>query len=580
MSFRIQPAIKGVYLLFLLALLGMGVWLNPIPLFKSDSIEMALGQFFGILSLVSFLSALWVGIVLHGLQKATLKMTDEYIELISMNGLHFLLPSWLIPFRLEYEKIDFVGTGRQLSTWELSIAEEKAVNLPQSIYGEKSAETILNELRKHIPPNRMENGLGIFKAKNQKKFKSWVTSIILFILALLISAFLNEHYSLRSTLNNAWKVEMRSSDTYWAFSAETSNDLWGVTSDSGRLYRIVNKNGTAIKKWDSPRLALNDSPIYVTGDKTGEPILWFGDRVLHYTGGNWDVVHYRDSVEAGFWLEGVVDKEQGWFISRIGDSRKLINTNALTGEWREIPLPEDAFRLGFSPRNIKRAYDGSYIVLLMNDIDARVYILSANSWQARKYPIIFSKSQEIRDYFLDEKDVLWALVGEDFGGQIVERISQAGEVKLTFLPAPADDDDMEFYGYRSLIVDSQERLWVAGYSPFFITVFSPKWNEEAVNMEMYTRQNSNLRGYGISSLDYFPDRLIVSGENYVSSTNTGVEVLPSPLPDWFARIDVSIVRMCAWIFYTFLLFQTSRLHQNPNYGKTKKTLPSPERISP
>jgi len=391
---------------------------------------------------------------------------------------------------------------------------------------------------------------------------------VAFLIALSLVFLLDNSFPFHLKLNSAWQVEMQapSLDIFWIYSAEASDNLWALTNDLGHPYRVYNQAGKVNKNWDMPELVHGDYPQRVSGDKDGEPIVWFEDRVLHYSGDIWETIFYNDGLDlSDLRYRSVITGEQGWFMTVIEERAKLINVNALTGEWQEISLPEKAIQLGFKPLQVKQAVNGDIMVLAVQEKNARVYFWSNGGWNNEEYAFTISNILAIEDYFLDANENLWILINDE--NQMVEKIPMSGEISLTYLPPPPSDGrGLERYDY--LIVDSHNRLWVSGGYPQFIVAFSPQWNARARTLTIYNTKNSSYQGDIETPPVYFENGLIVSGDNYISSINTNIENLPNPLPDWFSRLDMNLIRLYIMFPYLAFAFLNMNLYKNPNYRKS------------
>ena len=102
---------------------------------------------------------------------------------------------------------------------------------------------------------------------------------------------------------------------------------------------------------------------------------------------------------------------------------------------------------------------------------------------------------------------------------------------------------MHEYGnnYEKIYGDDYGRLWILGSYPYYINVLKPLWGDTALELELYTKKNSNFQGDIFNWPIMLPNGKLLSADDYVSSIDTTLAELPRPLPNWFANLNKSAI---------------------------------------
>lgn len=460
----------------------------------------------------------------------------------------------------------------------------KGVSLSPGLFGKDEAAKLLAFVRQRLPADRLEASLEIFDPRRQKGYKPLM--VLGGLSALLLFTFLfDDPYPFRTHLNDAWRVEMRLpflESPVSIFNAESLDNYWIVTNDIGHPYRIYNQNNSKLQTWDLPEVPEGDYPRFISSGDRENPIVWFEDRTLHWVADDWKSVSYKNGLDLSItrFAAGVVSGELGWFVFRQNDTLIFINVNAVTGEWSEIPLPENIVRQNLAPRDIERNTNGALSVLFVNETEALVLGYFNNTWQEDGYSVDVPENQYVRNYFVDSNENLWALIGNFTEAQAIQRISPTGEVKLTFVPELLEDD-IGFDNYDNLFVDSRERIWLSGGYPDFISVLIPQWDQVANEVIKYTVDNSNYQGDGGFGPIQFSQGIMLTADKFVASINTNVETLSAPLPDFVAQLySRPFLRFFAFVPFYVFSFLNFYMYRNKNYRKPKNQHIPRERNSP
>jgi len=300
----------------------------------------------------------------------------------------------------------------------------------------------------------------------------------------------------------------------------------------------------------------------VSGDREGQPIMWLENASLHYRDGKWNRVSYQGNLTSAYWgLEGVVSGEQGWVIDgKDNNEKRILRIDALSGQETVLDLPAEAVQQGLVPAQIRRAADGTLLVLFENENNERVYLLADDQWQVQEYPVTLPGARWARDFFLDADGALWVLLLKTDGAWQVEKISRDGEFLVTSLPDSVEED--KFGLYETLFVDVYQRLWVAGYQrgQSSMSVFNPEWKGDADELQRYTSLNSNYQQNMPTNLSLSTDGRIRAFGYSITSMDTNQQELPAPLPEWYVSLaehqDVIRIMMlgCLFLYCMWLLW--------------------------
>lgn len=560
---QIGSAIGFLFIILFFALfLYLPFWLMG-TLVGSEASSSFLWGFFMERMPVSFLVVLgmillmiWSGISIFATIKAQLIFEEDTLRLQTLDRLTFLLQRGVKPFSIPYNQISNIKTSVAMGRIEIFDQVGRNHTLLPALFGSKYGENIFLELKEHVPSEVFESGWGFskFMEKWSKGNKFRIALTQAFVVVYFVPFLLDPTFFSRSGLTDAWHVEYRpfGFESVWTYSLASEDDFW-IAGWHSNYYRVYKFSTREENEWKLPDDLLGRQyPQLISEDDAGLPIVWLDDRVLHYNAGDWKSVPYDRDLQLGDWdWRGVVSGEQAWAIDDEEPARHLLKIDALNGDWSTISLPETAKQQNLSLDSIKRTMHGDMLVLMQNEVNATVYVLSDDKWGKQEYHVILLPEGRIRDYFLDEEDALWVLF-ETQEETIVEKISPDGTLQLTQLPSIKNAEGLT--AYRSIIVDSSERLWVGGYRDF-MAVFTPQWGKDATEIVRYTEDNSNFQRDVFINPTLLPDGKIWAMDEWVSTMDTNLQTLPEPLPDWFASLDWLQIRLFSLIgvFITFLI---------------------------
>ena len=560
----------GYWLAFLFLVFFASMLLNIFGLFEDifkihlSASEYAILIFWVLL----FGLGIWVG-YRNVLAAHTTNLIFEHDKLIlkSRNHFKFLLLVEIKPFEVSYDQIKSVRFAGRASNIEIESMDGNFFQIVPGIFSKNYGEDVLDELLAHIALDAFDADLNLKDVMRKVTKLNNVTKIIsvCVLLICILYGFSNITEVSRSWLSDAWQVKLshQAFESMWIYSADSQNDLWTVFWRS-KEYRIYHFSEGVNGIWRlSKELVSNKYPVFVSGDKSGRPIVWFEDSVYHYKEEGWEKIVYENNLllDDG---EGYVIDEEGWIIKKQIDQNSILRINALTGIWSVVPLPEDVIERGFEPILIRRSMTGDLLILMQSEFESRVYILSDENWRDQTYSILLpSQESRIKDFFLDEEKTLWVLF-EMNNEYFVEKISQINERKVTQMPNSTGEN---LYGYAQISVDAFERIWVSDYL-HTIKVFSPVWHGMAVEVIAYTDENSNYQSQDFVMLS---DGTLWSLGQRISVLNTSSEVLPKPIPEWFSSINWSRVLMYTTLANVFYTLTTVFLYKR-FLRKKKKTV--------
>jgi len=456
------------------------------------------------------------------------------------------LPSYrnrgLKPFSIQYDQIQRINGFGEAGALELFDLQGKIYRLAPILFGKNYGENILTELGSHLPSELLgavRDHLEIQKTW-AKKQKIATIPLMICLIALLITFFFDPRFSSRPWIS-AWQTENNPGlyEPVWGYASDPQGKFWliGWGASHYRIYRYPDELN---REWDLPDSILGENyPQVASQDATGNPIVWTAKSIYHFTDGNWKALPYQDNLEFIDW------ERNGWVIGMYGwavetKNSRFLKIDGLTGEWSVIPLPESAAQLKISPASLRQAVNGNILVLMRNDTLDRIYLFKDEKWQVQEYSIILPDGGTVWDYFLDDKGGLWTLINTR-DSSIVEKISPAGDLQLTSLSWSTNTDNWN--GYKRIFIDANERIWVTGSYPPFITVFQPTWKGNAVELVKYTTGNSNYQESGSTDPTMTPDGKIWGFDQRITSMDTNQQNLPAPLPDWFGNLDWNLIRL-------------------------------------
>jgi hypothetical protein len=497
------------------------------------------------MTLGMFLLVIWMGISTLAVRNAQLIFEEDELILRSLDRPLFLLQRGLKPFEIPYNQIANVKTNVEMSRIDIFDRVGRHYAFHPALFGAKNGENVLLELQQHVPSEVFESGQG-FPRMMEKWSRAYIRSIfiIAFSAAYLLTFFLDPSFSSRSWFVDAWRVERRpwGYENVRTFSLDHDNNFWITAwkSDGYLIYKFPDDAGSDWKLRES-LLEEYDYPELVSANHAGAPIVWMNDRAVHYQNGTWQSIPYQDNLDVDYWqFRGVVSGEQGWIIDEEGADNRLLKINALSGDWDVLLPPATAEQENLLLQSMKQTVNGEILVLAESDTNGRVYLLTEDIWETREYAFLLPNGGRSIDYFLDKDNSLWVLFSSR-KEPIVQKISSAGTIQVTHIPVSGEMKKREWYS--SIVVDSSERLWISGSYPAFVAVFTPVWDGDSTEIVRYTEKNSNYKSEVSTEPVLLPDGKIWSFGRMISSIDSNLKVLPAPLPNWFASLDLNIMRL-------------------------------------
>jgi hypothetical protein len=213
-----------------------------------------------------------------------------------------------------------------------------------------------------------------------------------------------------------------------------------------------------------------------------------------------------------------------------GDTNVLIHIQADAPQPQVITLIDPTTQKPLDPQRVKTTPDGQ-VQLQAGNI---IYLLRNGELQKQRYPMIVTDQLTVEDFTLANDGTVYVLlVGLSGVDSLVEKIGVDGRQVFTKLPShhQAEQGREDYY---SLEVDVRGRLWVAGGIPSFVRVMEPNWAGLAHEIVEYNQYNSNYQNGLESNLLRTSDGRIWAAKYHLVWTDSNVDDLPPPLPDWLA----------------------------------------------
>ncbi|MFZ5855305.1 MAG: hypothetical protein ACOYZ6_00605 [Chloroflexota bacterium] len=579
-TFAATPTIKiGTFILLLLMLIGTGVMVFVANVLNSAIIELgnafdndltlspitiiawALCSlpiiFFGLLSI-------WMLAYFIAVFKARLIFDDRSMTFEFSPRLPSFRNRGLKPFSIQYDQIQRINGFGETGALEMFDMQGTIYRLAPIMFGKNYGENVLTELGNHLPSELIGSISDHSKVQKDRIKKQRIAGIplLIWLIAYLVTLLFDPRMSSRPWIN-AWQTEFKPGlfEPIWGYAPDPQDKFWliGWHTDHYRIYSFPDKSN---REWELPDSILGDNyPTVASQDASGNPIVWDGRSIYHFTNGNWNALPFQDNLEFIDWeSNGVVIGRYGWAVET--KNNRFLKIDGLTGKWLTIPLPESAMQLKISPASLRLAVNGDILVLMRNDAINRVYLFRNEKWQTQEYSVILPDNGMIRDFFLDNSGYLWVLINSS-NSTIVEKISPSGELQLTSLTWTSGLEN--WFGYRRIFIDTNERIWVTGSYPPFIIVFQPIWNDNAVELVKYTTGNSNYQESGSTDPTMTPDGKIWGFDQRITSMDTNQKDLPAPLPDWCGNIDWNLVRIALLPFQLiatiYMVVQSKKLQK-------------------
>ena len=573
MKFKPRFSAKFFLIFIVVVLYGVAVFLGYLAvqsLFFEDFF--ILPVFISFVFFYILAMALWQTLILYALHKMELVIGPTALELRSIHGAGKFLPRFYRPFTIDYKSITKIKHEvLNGETWRIIDANGSSLWLTPFFFEKRDKEYILAELRARVPEQCFEEGFFIFEFEWKKRTGVRMVVALIFYAIAFFFILTESNLFFRSLVVNAWDVEekvpafenLRSSysatdGSFWLLSGKFSSDHYSV------YYRGVDG---ANRKFELPEFEIPYSSV-ISADEAGRPIIWMEDRVMYYTNA-WQIIPYVNNLEIEFFRSNkiVIDGDEAWEIVLIEDTARLIHISSQTGEWFDIPKPESALRDDLSFRQIHQLSHNEFLVLMSGEDVYTVYLFSQGSWQKQEFPLPDKTDFfTLQDFSLDLNGSLFLLI-QDQSGWSVQRISPSGVVDTTQLPVVISDEP--YIHYMQIKVDALGRLWInENYS--FISAFKPEWGGIAQILQVYTEDNSNFQADSYQSIVLLPDGTLLSTGDYVSSIDTDLAILPSPLAEWYVKInDLPIPLVIQLLVLAFIFLEYGSHRKNIKKGVDK-----------
>jgi hypothetical protein len=462
-----------------------------------------------------------------------------------------------------------------VTLWEIKDETGKIVLLAPYFFEKNGGEGILAELRTHLPDSSFEDGFKVFKLNEQKGYWLKTSAVIVLTVAFLFFLLFERSTMLRSQLITAWEVEEKIGifERSKKMLVDSRGGLWVLSEDIDQYFVYYWSESGAKQRIKLPEFQYQDPPRFLSGDESGNPMIWLDNRVVYYLNGEWQTVYYKNDLQLDFFdRTGIINGSEAWVIAAVEDRLHLIHLDGLTGEWFEVPLPESAMERGLGPVDTRPLSNGKFLVLMHDKEFSSFYVFSKNTWKTQEYSLPMNNMELflMDDMYLDPRGNLFLLFRVTQDSWVVKKISSAGFVEITHLPPPkTGESDV----YDEINVDTHGRLWVKGGSPFFMEVFQPQWGGTALELEIYTRSNSNFQAELYDSPILLPDGRLLSADDYVSSIDTSLLDLPKPLPAWFANVNKQVIGFFIMIIATAINYSMIRTARQKIKGEENHEVP-------
>lgn len=498
--------------------------------------------FFGSIFFIFLAIILLIGLNIYSIHKMELIINSTSLELKSITGAGSLIPRTSRPFVIEYESITKIKYSGIPTVWEIIDKNGKSTLLNPNIFEKNGGENILAELRAHLPEQCFEDGFKPFRPYDKKVDKVKAGIAITLMIILYFFLLFDTSVFLRSHLIHAWKVE----ETFNGFEnakqmvLDSNGGYWLLSQNFDQYFAYHWSEAGDEKKFKLPKLLQSEKPQFVSEDTSGNPIVWFDNKVMYFTG-DWQTINYKNNLEVdylNFTHSMIVHGPEAWTIVNGEDRTHLIHIDGFTGEWYDVPLPESAIENSLAPFQVRQIQSNSFLVLMDYQNKTSAYLFSKGSWQKPEYSLKTEGSETpmLVDVSMDTKDNLLVLRSDFSNSWVVEKISPLGVLESTDLPDPPTMDKYSD-NYEKIYEDVYGRLWILGSYPYSINVLKPLWGDTALELELYTKKNSNFQGDLFDWPIMLPDGKLLSADDYVSSIDTTLAELPRPVPNWFANLN-------------------------------------------
>ena len=560
-TFHINSKTQIAYLilfLFMFAAMGGSLYFvfSMFSITTGDILIRSLFYFLVAFLTMPILMASWTGYIFYAVRKAKLTFDENGIHFTSIPTFNRVLPPWLKPFNIAYRDIKKIEPGKLQPFLRIESQRGSAIILFPTIFDNRQGKDVLEEFQTRIPSESFEGTLStsLLPSKWRKANAIQAAVGLLLLLAMTITVMFDKEFSFRSVFTKAWTVQQRFPlfQDIEAFTMKSQSDYWVVT-DKFDQYSVYHFTDGKEERLEHPPVETEESVNFVSAIGTN-PVVWMKSKIFYHNG-LWQSIPYENNMNFPLaYINGYANEDRMWVINKLDDRYQILEVDAVSGNVNTIPLPTSVIKDNLSPQLI-RGSNEKLLVLMWSKEISRVNVYSNDKWAPQEYVISRPDKQFVQDFFLDAEDNLWVLLGTPFGDNfIVEKVSLTGETLITQLTPPSRINDYD--RYDRFLIDFSGRMWISGSYPPFISVFQPKWNEEAEILQTFSEDNSNYRQNSETHPILFPDGTIWSFGDHISIIDSNSEILPAPLPDWLSNLNMQVVRliiMSAYLPYILYL---------------------------
>lgn len=239
------------------------------------------------------------------------------------------------------------------------------------------------------------------------------------------------------------------------------------------------------------------------------------------------------------------------------DTHQLIAIDPSTLSSRLLPIPSLAANTGFQLQGIQPTNTGQLLVLTSGEQGVLFFMLKGDQWQAESIYLNLPANIIADNYTMDSLGNLWVLISNCNWDRCEQhRIGkfdrQTQHWQWNILPCDLCTD----LRYRSLVVDSKQRIWVETHDQIivgqygwgyrdYVDVFEFTSEDVARQLVRYSNDNSNYERTFRTGLQIGSDGRLWAGDRTLLTIDP-TQPLPTPYPDWLAALVSSPAK---WIFW-------------------------------
>lgn len=370
-------------------------------------------------------------------------------------------------------------------------------------------------------------------------------------------------------LNVAWNIYDRSLNTFGitAVRIDANNQPWFIRQLFGSSYELHHGIENRKNVWDLSFLTFEDANFAsIAEDKSGNPWLILGERLAHWNGSEWKFIPTPfDADIKDFICPTVVVKNFiVWGLDNATEGKRIIKLDLREEQIQsqEIALPADLVSPESKFECIVSVGENDLLAVLSDEAQVGFYRLQDLEWhKITSFENEHTHGPLINDVFVNSKGEIWVVTKYWLEDRHVGKFDPIKNSWIWFdvEVGPENSDRYVHIEYNYLAVDGAGRIWISGtkyknhLNTPMVGVFLETPDGVLKQVLEYTEDNSQVDTSLLSRVLITEDQKIWTWYKQLVWIDSGQQVLPPPLPNWFVVLSDNNTKLFLGYFNVLLL---------------------------